>query len=60
MSIAAYLAENGLVIKDGDTVGESPTEKIRASYGKSSFGHEEAVIRLQFEAPAKKSFWKRS
>jgi hypothetical protein len=60
MSIAAYLLANGLVIKDGDTVGESPTEKIRASYGKSSFGHEEAVIRLQFEAPAKKSFWKRS
>jgi hypothetical protein len=60
MSIAGYLLENGLVIKDGDTVGESPTEKIRASYGKSSFGHEEAVIRLQFEAAAKKSFWKRS
>jgi hypothetical protein len=60
MSIAAYLVENGLVIQDGHTIGESATEKIRASYGKSSFGHEEAVIRLQFEAAAKKSFWKRS
>jgi hypothetical protein len=60
MSIAAYLVANGLVIQDGHTVGESATEKIRVSYGKSSFGHEEAVMRLQFEAAGKKPFWKRS
>lgn len=61
MATANYLVANGLVIQDGHTIGESASEKILASYGKSSFGHEEAVIRLRFEKPAPtKPFWKRS
>lgn len=56
-SIAGYLLENGLVIDDGDTVGESETEKIRAVYAPSQFGSSERVIRLEFEKP-KKPLWK--
>jgi hypothetical protein len=58
MAIAGYLVANGLVIQNGHTLGATEEEKIRVVYGKSSFGHEDAVMRLEYEAP-KKSFWKR-
>lgn len=57
--IARYLLENGQVISDGDTLGESADEKIRVVYGPSAFGIEGTVMRLVYEAvPAKKSWWK--
>lgn len=58
-AIAGYLLENGPVIRDGDTLGESADEKIRIVYGPSAFGIEGTVMRLVYEAvPAKKSWWK--
>lgn len=58
-AIARYLLENGQVISDGDTLGESADEKIRVVYGPSAFGIEGTVMRLVYEAlPAKKSWWK--
>lgn len=57
--IACYLLENGQVISDGDTLGESAAEKIRVVYGPSAFGIEGTVMRLVYETmPAKKSWWK--
>lgn len=58
-AIARYLLENGQVISDGDTLGESADEKIRVVYGPSAFGIEGTVMRLVYEAiPTKKSWWK--
>ena len=57
--IAAYLVANGLVIQNGHTIGEDANERIRVVYGKSTFGHENAVMRLEYEPVKKKSFWKR-
>jgi hypothetical protein len=48
-----------LVIQNGHTVGESENERILVTYGKSNFGHEDAVMRLEYEPRQKKSFWKR-
>jgi hypothetical protein len=56
-SIAGYLLGNGLVIADGDSLGESETEKIRVVYAPSQFGSSEKVMRLEFENP-KKPLWK--
>lgn len=56
-SIAGYLVEKGLVINDGDTVGDSAEEKIRVVYAPSRFGSSKPVLRLDYDAP-KKPFWK--
>lgn len=59
-AIASYLLENGPIIKDGDTIGESASEKIRVIHSPSVFGAKESVLRLSYEsAAAKKSWWKR-
>jgi hypothetical protein len=44
--IADYLIENGLVIKDGDTVGEDDNDKIKVMYEESYFGIEGKVMAL--------------
>lgn len=57
--LACYLLENGPVIRDGDTLGADESEKIRAIYSPSSFGHEDQVIRLDYgQTAAKKPWWK--
>ena len=52
-----YLLENGPVISDGDTLGEDKHERIKAIYSPSAFGHDGAVMRLEYEAVAKKKNW---
>jgi hypothetical protein len=59
LGIATYLVANGLVIQNGHTIGEDEHERIRVVYGKSSFGHENAVMKLEYEPVKKKPFWKR-
>lgn len=57
--ISGYLLEHGLVIQDGDTLGESATEKIRVLFSPSSFGNKDQVMQLVYEPVAeKKSWWK--
>jgi hypothetical protein len=59
MSLAAYVVENGPVIRDGDTIGEDADERIRVVYSKSKFGHNDRVMRLDYEkASRKKPWWK--
>lgn len=48
-NIAGYLLENGPVIGDGDTVGESDQERIKVRLVPSHFGIEGNVMRLKFE-----------
>lgn len=55
--IAEYLLDNGLVIEDGHTVGESAAETIRVVYGPSSFGHEQPVMQLDYSSKSKKKGW---
>lgn len=57
-AISGYLLEHGLVIQDGDTLGETATEKIRVVYADSGFGAEGQVMRLVFESAEKKPWWK--
>lgn len=57
-SIAGYLLEHGLVIKDGDTVGGDETERIRVRFGPSNFGAEKRVMHLDYATTKKKPFWK--
>lgn len=58
--LAYYLLENGPVIQDGDTIGEDANERIKVIYSKSAFGHKDRVMRLDYEAVArKKSWWRR-
>jgi len=65
--IAIYLMDKGLVIKDGDTLGETADEKLRVVYGPSAFGATGQVMQLRYDstmksAPpseaAKKPWWK--
>lgn len=49
--IATYLLEKGLVIRDGDTLGETADEKLRIVYGPSSFGAEGPVMQLTYGVP---------
>ena len=57
--LAEYLVENGPIVNDGDTIGEDAHEKIRIAYSKSAFGHEDKVMRLEYEtASYKKPWWK--
>lgn len=48
--LATYLIENGLVIKNGDTIGQNEQELIRIDYAASSLGHQEKVMRLEYES----------
>ena len=52
-----YLLENGLVIKDGDTIGEGANERISVAHVASAFGHEGKVMRLDYEPAQKKRGW---
>jgi hypothetical protein len=52
-----YVLENGPVIRDGDTIGEDANERIRVVYAKSAFGQEGQVMRLEYDAIAKKKGW---
>lgn len=56
--LASYLLQNGAVIRDGDSVGRDANEKIRVAYAASSFGNSGRVMRLQYEASAKRPWWK--
>lgn len=59
IGLAGYLLENGLVINDGDTVGEDANERIRVVYAPSSVGHKGRVMRLEYPGGnSKKSWWK--
>lgn len=53
LSMAEYILTNGLVIKDGNTVGGDADEKIRVAWTDSAFGNEGQVIRLNFGEPKK-------
>ncbi len=46
--VANYLLENGLIIRDGDTLGETATEIIRVKYTSSKFGQEKTVMQLDY------------
>jgi hypothetical protein len=59
LGLAEYLIDNGLVIRDGDTVGADAKEKIRVIYSDSLFGHPDKVMRLVYEkASPAKPWWK--
>lgn len=53
-----YLLENGLVIKDGDTIGQDAKERIKVNYAESAFGQEGQVMRLDYQ-PVKKGWFSR-
>ena len=55
--LALYLLNNGRVIKDGDTVGQSASEKIRVVYAGSNVGHKGLVMQLRYES-AHRPWWK--
>lgn len=56
--LAYYLLENGPVIRDGDTMGETDSEQIRVSYSDSAFGKSTPVMRLDYSSMAnKKKGW---
>lgn len=61
MGLADYLIENGPVIRDGDTVGESATERIKVIYADSEFGGEEKVMQLDYDNTRRKkpSLWQK-
>jgi hypothetical protein len=54
LAVAGYLIQNGPVIKDGNTVGGDEHEKIQVIYSDSQFGHEEQVMRLDYQPVKKK------
>lgn len=51
--LAVYCIENGLIIKNGDSMGDDDQEKIKVVYSDSSFGNVKRVMRLDYEAHAK-------
>ena len=57
--LARYLLENGPVIKDRDRIGQDASEKIRAVYTQSTFGHKGLIMELRYEAAPAKPWWKR-
>jgi hypothetical protein len=61
LSLCGYLIENGPVIKDGETVGRSASEKVTVTYSPSKYGLQGKVMRLDFNAKPKKgwAFWKK-
>jgi hypothetical protein len=52
-SLAVNFIENGLMIKNGDTIGDDDQDRIRVEYGDSSFGNTKRVMRLEYESLAK-------
>lgn len=54
LGLVGYVLENGPVIKDGDTIGESASERIKVSYGPSSFGAKDVIMRLEY--PQRKQY----
>jgi hypothetical protein len=57
--LANYLLDNGLVIKNGDTIGEDANERIRVVYDDSDFGLKGKVMRLEYTpVERKKSRWR--
>lgn len=48
LGLAEYVIRDGVVIEDGDTIGEDANERIKITYAKSSFGAEGDVIRLDY------------
>lgn len=60
-SIADYLMTHGMIIEDGDTLGDDEHALITVSYENSKFGHEGDVLNLNYvKKTAKKSllkFW---
>lgn len=56
--LSHYVCERGPVVKDGDTVGTSASERITAKYRRSIWGREE-VIYLEFDGAEKKGFFAR-
>lgn len=52
-SVAVYLIENGLIVKNGDFLDDTAAERIRVVYGDSSFGHLKRVLRLEFDSLSK-------
>ena len=57
MDLCGYLLQNGPVIQDGHTVGQSAQEKIRVVLSPSSFGHKGQVMRLDYSGVGK-PWWK--
>jgi hypothetical protein len=43
-----YLLEKGPVIRDGDTIGQSPNQKIRMRRAESHWNAGERVYRIEF------------
>jgi hypothetical protein len=47
MNIGHYLLENGMKVKDGDTIGMSATQQIRIRHKPSMFGKQVLVRQFQ-------------
>jgi hypothetical protein len=52
-TLAVYLIENGMIIKNGQTLGEDERDQIKAVYSDSAFGNPKKVLRLDFESAEK-------
>lgn len=52
--LSQYVLEQGAVIKNGDTIGQTAEEKIRITYEKSEFGLDGKVMRLAYPAEDRK------
>lgn len=52
--LAYYLLENGPVIRDGDTLGQTDVEQIRVTYSESAFGRPGKVMQLNYFSMAKR------
>lgn len=52
VGIGGYLIQNGMVIHDGDLIGEDVNEKIRVVFAESKFGHTGQVMRLVYVSDA--------
>jgi hypothetical protein len=48
LGLVGYVLDNGPVIKDGNTIGEDANERIKVTYGPSSFGLPGEVMRLDY------------
>ncbi len=58
--ISDYLIDNGLVIQDGDTLGNTAEEQIKVVYAPSSLDEKHEVLRLVMpRQTSKKSWWKK-
>jgi hypothetical protein len=47
MNIAAYLLDNGPVLKDGNTIGATAEAQLRITHADSMLGREEKAIRME-------------